>query len=117
MEEERFAVPLFRPYEKLIEITIRDKKFLVPENQILLRAFQYLCPNTIPYGRYCWNEECQYCRVSVRRPGAGKITQALSCKLMAEKGLEVLELAAELVWNLRELFGSVSEEAPPPGDS
>lgn len=116
MEPERFAIPLFRPYEKLIEIRVRDKKFLVPENQILLRAFQYLCPNTIPYGRYCWNEECQYCRVSVRRPGSRKITQALSCKLMAEEGLEVTELAAELVWNLRELFLPAAEEIPPSGE-
>ncbi|MGH9786307.1 MAG: hypothetical protein ACRD88_19235, partial [Terriglobia bacterium] len=57
-----------------------------------------------PYGRYCWNEECQYCRVSVRRPDSEKITQALSCKLVAEEGLEVEELADELKWNLRRLL-------------
>ena len=107
---DRFEIPLFRPYKKLIAITVRGKKFLVPENQILLRAFQYLCPDTIPYGRYCWNEECQYCRVSVKRPGGEKVTQALSCKLMAEEGLEVYELAAELVWNLRQLFLPAPEE-------
>ena len=117
MEPERFAAPLFRPYQKLIEIRIRDQKFLVPENQILLRAFQYLCPNTIPYGRYCWNEECQFCRVSVRRPGSRNITQAISCKLMAEEGLEVVELSEELRWNLRLLFLPATEEMPPSGDS
>ena len=68
VEQERLSIPLFRPYQKLISITIRGKKFSVPENQMLLRAFQYLCPDTISYGRYCWNEECQYCRVSVKRP-------------------------------------------------
>ena len=111
VDQERLEVPVFRPYEKLITILVRGKKFSVPENQILLRAFQYLCPDTIPYGRYCWNEECQYCRVSVKRPGGERISQALSCKLMAEDGLEVQELSAELAWNLSRLFRSQSPES------
>ena len=113
VEQERLDIPLFRPYEKLISITIRGRQFSVPENQILLRAFQYLCPDTIPYGRYCWNEECQYCRVSVKRPGGEKIGQALSCKLMAEDGLEVQELSAELAWNLLQLFHPGPERTSP----
>jgi hypothetical protein len=113
-DQERVEIPLFRPYKKLIEITIRGKTFQIPENQLLLRAFQYLCPDTIPYGRYCWNEECQYCRVTVKRPRAEKTSQALSCKLMAEEGLEVHELADELTWNLRKLFQPApSADAPP----
>jgi 2Fe-2S iron-sulfur cluster protein len=113
VEQERLGIPLFRPYKKLISITIRGRKFQVPENQMLLRAFQYLCPETIPYGRYCWNEECQYCRVSVKRPGGEQIGQALSCKLMAEDGLEVLELSAELTWNLLALLRPAPEPTPP----
>ena len=105
---DRYNVPLYRPFEKLISIAVRGKQFQIPENQILLRAFQYLCPETIPFGRYCWNEECQYCRVIIRKPGSDKISQALSCKLMAEEGLEVVELAPELQWNLSQLF-----QAPP----
>jgi hypothetical protein len=116
-------VPIFRPYKKLISITVRGQTFSVPENQILLRAFQHLAPDTIPYGRYCWNEECQYCRVSVVRPGGEHISQALSCKLVAEEGLQVTELAAELLWNLRRLLapaaaesGVSSDKSPPPTD-
>ena len=117
VEQDRLEVPLFRPYEKLVSIQIRGRKFSVPENQILLRAFQYLCPDTIPYGRYCWNEECQYCRVSVKRPGGEKLTQALSCKLMAEEGLEVLELSAELTWNLLRLFRPTPQEPTPTNEA
>jgi len=117
VEPERLEIPLFRPYKKLIEITIQGKKFQIPENQMLLRAFQYLCPDTIPYGRYCWNEECQYCRVSVKRPGSQKVTQALSCKLMVEEGLEIHELAEELTRNLRPLFQPAPEETPPGEES
>ena len=115
MDQDRLEIPLFRPYEKLIEITVRGKKFQIPENQILLRAFQYLCPDTIPYGKYCWNEECQYCRVVVKKPGAETTSQALSCKLMAEEGLDVQELAAELIWGLRKLFAAPEEGNPEPG--
>ena len=105
-QEEHLGIPLFRPYNKLISITIRGRKFGVPENQILLRAFQFLCPDTIPYGRYCWNEECQYCRVTIKRPGGERMTQALSCKLMVEENLDVQELSAELAYNLLKLFQS-----------
>ena len=110
MEEARFEIPLFRPYQKLVHISIQGKPFSVPENNLLLRCFQFLCPDTIPYGRYCWNEECQYCRVSVTKPDGKKVTQALSCKLMVEEGLQVHELSEELTWNLRRLFSSNPEE-------
>ena len=116
MEEDRLAIPLFRPYQRLVEISILGKKFAVPENNLLLRCFQFLCPDTIPYGRYCWNEECQYCRVSVRRPNGERVQQSLSCKLLAEEGLEVQELSAELRWNLSRLLRPESEEASPGGE-
>jgi hypothetical protein len=106
MDPDRADAPLYRPYQKLVSIQVRGKRFEVPENQILLRAFQYLCPDTISYGRYCWNEECQYCRVSVVRPDGEKMGQALSCKIMAQEGLQVTELSLELTWNLRGLFAT-----------
>jgi hypothetical protein len=117
VEQERLAAPLYRPYSKLVEITILGRKFQVPENNLLLRAFQFLCPEDIPYGRYCWNEECQYCRVTATRSqGAqgAKVQQALSCKLMVEEGMEISELSTELRWNMRELFGGDPEEPMPP---
>ena len=49
----------FRPYEKLVDITIYGKKFQVPERNSLLRCFQFISPETIPYGRFCWNQDCQ----------------------------------------------------------
>ncbi|OFV99691.1 MAG: hypothetical protein A3F68_02160 [Acidobacteria bacterium RIFCSPLOWO2_12_FULL_54_10] len=114
MSEDRFEILLYRPYEKLIQITIQGKPFAVPENNMLLRCFQFLAPDTIPYGRYCWNEECQYCRVSAIKPDGMALPQVLSCKLMAEEGLEILELSAELKWNLHQLLNPDATEIPPP---
>jgi hypothetical protein len=61
--------PLFRDYEKLVQITVLGKSFRVPEKNTCLRAFQFICPETIPYGRFCWNQECQLCRVTYTFPG------------------------------------------------
>jgi hypothetical protein len=51
---------LFRPYDRLVKISILGREFEVPDNP-LLRCFQYLAPETVSYGRFCWNEDCQYC--------------------------------------------------------
>jgi len=70
--------PLFRDYEKLLEITILGKKFQVPEKNTLLRAFQYISPETIPYGRFCWNQECQLCGWLIRCPTSRALSRVLS---------------------------------------
>ena len=95
--------PLFRPYEKLVKITLGDKQFEVPEGNMLLRAMQYLAPENISYGRFCWNEECQYCRVSFDLGEGTQSRTALSCKLMVQDGMRVTEMAQEIRYCLREL--------------
>src|ERR1700686_2026293 len=77
---------LFRPFSRLVKITILGRGFEVPENNPILRCLQYLAPEKVSYGRFCWNEDCQYCRV---RFDAGEGTAnrtALACKLMVEEG-------------------------------
>jgi hypothetical protein len=91
----------FRPYEKLVEITIYGKKFQVPERNSLLRCFQFISPETIPYGRFCWNQECQYCRVTCQLPDDEEATEMLSCKFIVMAGMEISELSQELRWCLR----------------
>lgn len=95
--------PLYRPYEELITIKILDKEFQVPAGNMLLRAMQYLSPENVAMGRFCWNEECQYCRVSFKGGPDAAPRQALSCKLMVEAGMEVTEAAAEIRYCLRDL--------------
>ena len=72
----------FRPYEKLVEITLMGKKFQVPERNSLLRCFQFISPETIPYGRFCWNQDCQYCRVTCQLPDDDEPREMLSCKFI-----------------------------------
>ncbi len=98
--------PLFREYEKLVEITIQGKKFQVPEKNTLLRAFQYISPDTIPYGRFCWNQECQFCRVVYKMPNQPDLAPRaiLTCKVLVAEGMQIVELSEELKWTLNAIL-------------
>ena len=91
----------FRPYEKLVDITILGRKFQVPERNSLLRCFQFISPETIPYGRFCWNQDCQYCRVTCQLPDDDEPREMLSCKFIVMPGMEITDMSQELKWCLR----------------
>jgi hypothetical protein len=95
---------LFRPYDRLVKISILGQDFEVPDNNPLLRCFQYLAPDGISYGRFCWNEDCQYCRVSYDLGEGTKARAAISCKLMVQEGMRVKEIALEIKYGLRDLI-------------
>ena len=94
---------LYRPYEKLVNIIIGEKQFQVPEGNMLLRAMQSLSPEDVSYGRFCWNEECQYCRVTYDQGEGTPQHVALACKLMVQPGMRVVDCAAEVKYCLRTL--------------
>jgi hypothetical protein len=104
---------VFRPYEKLVEITILGKTFLVPERNSLLRAFQFISPETVPYGRFCWNQECQYCKVNCQLSDDDRARPILSCKFIVSEGMNISGLAPELVGCLRSKLGAVASSAAP----
>lgn len=94
--------PLFREYERLVKITVLGKRFEVPEKNTCLRAFQFMSPETIPYGRFCWNQECQLCRVSYTMEGQpeARPRAVLACKVLVAEGMVITELSDELRYNL-----------------
>jgi hypothetical protein len=61
-------------------------------------------PDTIPYGRFCWNQECQYCRISYAIPGVRTPGRVLSCKVIVHEGMEITDLSPELAWNLKKVL-------------
>jgi hypothetical protein len=95
--------PMFRPYDKLVKITLGEKQFEVPDGNMLLRALQYLSPEDVSYGKFCWNEECQYCRVNYDLGPDTPNRTAISCKLMVQNGMRVTEVAQEIKYCLRKL--------------
>ncbi len=78
------------------------KSFKVPEKNTTLRAFQYISPETIPYGRFCWNQECQLCRVAYTFAGQQGLPPrpVLACKVLVADGMQIVELSDELKWTL-----------------
>jgi NADH dehydrogenase/NADH:ubiquinone oxidoreductase subunit G len=94
---------LFRPFSRLVRLTLLDHTVEIPENNTLLRCFQYLAPEPVSYGRFCWNEDCQYCRVTYDL-GEGTATRAaLACKLPVQDGMRVKSISTEIRYCLREL--------------
>jgi hypothetical protein len=94
---------LFRPFSRLVKLSILGREFEVPENNSLLRCMQYLAPEEISYGRFCWNEDCQYCRVSFDLGTDDSTRAALSCKLTVQEGMRIKELTTEIRYCLRSL--------------
>jgi hypothetical protein len=95
---------VFRHFERLVEIKVLGKPFQVPEKNTVLRCFQYLSPETIPYGRFCWNQECQYCRIVAKLPDDDESHEMLGCKFLVSSGLEITDLSDELKLCLRALL-------------
>lgn len=95
---------MFRPYTKLVKIELLGRELEVPDNNPLLRALQFVAAERIAYGRFCWNEECQYCRVSYDLGEGTPVRTALGCKLMVQQGMRVKEISLELRYCLRD-FG------------
>lgn len=87
----------------MLKITVLGREFEVPENNPLLRCFQYLAPETVSYGRFCWNEDCQYCRVNLDYGEGTPSRAALSCKLMVQEGMRIREVSTEIKYCLRTL--------------
>ena len=82
---------MFHPYEKLVEIEVLGERRLVPENNSLLRAFQFLSMESISYGDFCWNGNCVNCQVWLRNGRKEKMVMA--CRTNVEEGMSVVRIA------------------------
>ncbi|HEV7904614.1 MAG TPA: hypothetical protein VGO96_12295 [Pyrinomonadaceae bacterium] len=87
---------LFEPYERLIEIEILGRRVEVPENNRLLRCFQFLSMRSISYGDFCWNGDCTNCQFWYRDEEAAATRAddktALSCRFKVREGLTITRL-------------------------
>jgi hypothetical protein len=86
---------LFEPYEKLIEIEVLGRSVCVPENNRLLRCFQFLSLRSISYGDFCWNGDCTNCQFWYREPeqdADAPDKTALACRFRVHEGLSVTRL-------------------------
>lgn len=85
---------IFEPFEKLISIEIEGKKVEVPENNTLLRCFQYLSMETVSMGDFCWNGDCANCQVWLE--GKEKDKPVLACRTKVENGMKIVRMSEEM---------------------
>ena len=85
---------VFEPFEKLIEIEICGEKYQVPENNHLLRCFQFLSMENISMGDFCWNGDCANCQVWLITENGEK--PALSCRTKVEAKMKIIRMAEEI---------------------
>ncbi len=85
---------IFEPFEKLVEIEISGEIYKVPENNTLLRCFQYLAMETVSYGDFCWNGDCANCQVWLENTAMEK--PVLSCRTKVREGMKIVRMAEEI---------------------
>lgn len=85
---------IFEPFEKLIDIEICGKTYQVPENNELLRCFQFLSIENISMGEFCWNGDCANCQVWLATETGEK--PALSCRTKVSENMKIIRMAEEI---------------------
>ena len=81
----------FQPYDRLIEIDICGQKRMVPENNSLLRCFQFLALENISYGDFCWNGECINCQVWLKN--GEKEKPAMACRTIVAEDMTITRMS------------------------
>lgn len=92
---------LFESFNDLVEIEVCRHLSMVPENNNLLRCFQYMKMDRVSIGDYCWNGDCTNCQIWYRAEG-GEIKSALACRLYVRPGMVITALSANLRTDLVE---------------
>jgi hypothetical protein len=90
---------LLDPYEKLVRVELLGHAVEVPENNRLLRCFQFLSLETISYGDFCWNGDCTNCQFWYHEEGQSESQDktALACRFDAREGIVVTRLSPQIV--------------------
>ncbi|HWP45378.1 MAG TPA: 2Fe-2S iron-sulfur cluster-binding protein [Blastocatellia bacterium] len=101
MEDLNWREGLFEGFSRLIDIEVCRKTFSVPENNRLLRCFQFIKMETISVGDYCWNGDCTNCLVRYRNE-RGEEKSALACKQYVRPGMVITEISGALKADLND---------------
>ena len=85
---------IFEPYEKLISIEICGEIRQVPENNTLLRCFQFLALESISIGEFCWNGTCTNCQIWLDNGSEEK--PVLACRTKVQENMKVIKISDEI---------------------
>lgn len=87
---EGMSAEIFEPFERLVPIEVLGKTVEVPENNTILRCFQFLSNYTITYGKFCWNNDCGNCECQILLPGRDEAVTKRTCCTKVREGMKVV---------------------------
>lgn len=85
---------IFEPFDQLVELEICGEKRFVPENNTLLRCFQYLSMQSISMGDFCWNGDCLNCQVWIEKDEKRKAV--IACRTNVSEGMKIVRVSEEI---------------------
>ena len=85
---------IFETFKKLVEIEILGERYWIPENNTLLRGFQFLSMETISFGEFCWNGDCANCRVWLADSATEK--PVLACRTKVSEQMKIVRMSREI---------------------
>jgi NADH dehydrogenase/NADH:ubiquinone oxidoreductase subunit G len=100
MEERDLS--FYEPFGRLLKIMVEGKTLEAPENNTLLRCFQYIDNQGVVPGRFCWNNECGNCEVTLRTTAHPEPRRIRGCQTTVQEGMILSELTPELKYWLRD---------------
>jgi predicted molibdopterin-dependent oxidoreductase YjgC len=81
---------LFEPFDRFVEIEVLGKRVSVPDNNTILRCFQFLSSYTISYGKFCWNNDCGNCECQIVLPGKTEAVTKRTCCTKVREGMKIV---------------------------
>ena len=85
---------VFESFDKLVRVEICGERRKVPDNNTLLRCFQFLSLETISYGDFCWNGDCLNCQVRIKY--GEKEKAVVSCRTKVVENMKIIRLHEEI---------------------
>lgn len=85
---------IFKPYDRLVGISVCGENKLVPENNSILRCLQFLDMERISDADLCWNGECINCQVWIKIGEKEKAVMA--CRTNVAEGMVITRISDPL---------------------
>ncbi len=85
---------IFESFERLFEIEILGEIREVPDNNYLLRCFQFLSMETVSIGDFCWNGDCANCQIWLENTATEK--PVLACRTKVHAGMKIVKMSDKI---------------------
>ncbi len=89
---------VLEPWSRKVSIEIEGARFEVPENQDLIRIYQYLgCLEKVRFyaGHYCWNATCNNCFCTFEDE-RGELVTRRACQTRVVDGMKITHLPKDV---------------------